>query len=87
MNLSTLLFPNLKGKAAVEAIRNCISPEFRDLLFPLRNGGVSLHKLYGVMHDTCNCANKVNPNPIPNHNPYTYTNPNPNPNHHPNPIP
>jgi hypothetical protein len=31
----------------------------RDKLCPLRNGGVSLHKLYGVMHDTCNCANKV----------------------------
>jgi hypothetical protein len=31
----------------------------RDKLCPLRNGGVSLHKLYGVMHDTCHCANKV----------------------------
>ncbi len=31
----------------------------RDVLRPLRNGGVSLHKLYGVMHDTCNAANKV----------------------------
>ena len=31
----------------------------RDVLCPLRNGGVSLHKLYGVMHDTCNAANKV----------------------------
>ena len=47
------------GKAAVDALRNCLSPETRDKLCPLRNGGVSLHKLYGVMHDTCNCANKV----------------------------
>jgi hypothetical protein len=47
------------GKAAVDALRNCLSPEMRDKLCPLRNGGVSLHKLYGVMHDTCNCANKV----------------------------
>ena len=46
----------------------------RDVLCPLRNGGVSLHKLYGVMHDTCNAANKVTQNPYPNPNPI----PNPN---------
>jgi hypothetical protein len=48
-----------RGKAAVEALRDCLSPELRDVLCPLTNGGVSLHKLYGVMHDTCNCANLV----------------------------
>ncbi len=51
------------GKAAVDALRNCLSPELRDKLCPLRNGGVSLHKLYGVMHDTCNCGNKVTRTP------------------------
>ena len=58
-----------RGKAAVDALRNCLSAEVRDVLCPLRNGGVSLHKLYGVMHDTCNCANLVNPYPYPFPNP------------------
>jgi hypothetical protein len=48
-----------RGKEAVDAVRAALGPEFQDLLCPLRNGGVSLHKLYGVMHDTCNCANLV----------------------------
>ncbi len=48
-----------RGKLAIDALRECLGPELRDTLCPLRNGGVSLHKLYGVMHDTCNCANKV----------------------------
>jgi hypothetical protein len=61
-----------RGKAAVDALRNCLSADVRDVLCPLRNGGVSLHKLYGVMHDTCNCANLVNPNPNPNPYPYPY---------------
>ena len=48
-----------RGKLAIDALRASLIPELRDVLCPLRNGGVSLHKLYGVMHDTCNCANKV----------------------------
>jgi hypothetical protein len=48
-----------RGKLAIDALRDCLGPELRDILCPLRNGGISLHKLYGVMHDTCNCANKV----------------------------
>ena len=48
-----------RGKLAIDALRAPLEPELRDVLCPLRNGGVSLHKLYGVMHDTCNCANKV----------------------------
>ena len=75
LNPPTFLFPNLKGKAAVDALRNCLSPDVRDLLCPLRNGGVSLHKLYGVMHDTCNCANKVTPIEPPHYSPYTIANP------------
>jgi hypothetical protein len=48
-----------RGKLAVEYLREQLGPELRDILCPLRNGGVSLHKIYGIMHDTCNCANKV----------------------------
>ncbi len=54
-----------RGKLAVEYLREQLGPDLRDVLCPLRNGGVSLHKIYGNMHDTCNCANKVtalNPN-------------------------
>jgi len=48
-----------RGKEAVDNLRTALGPDAQDELCPLRNGGVSLHKLYGVMHDTCNCANKV----------------------------
>ena len=56
-----------RGKEAVNAVRAALGPELQDLLCPLRNGGVSLHKLYGVMHDTCNCANLVRPNLHPDY--------------------
>jgi hypothetical protein len=48
-----------RGRAAVEALRDELHPDNRDELFPLVEGGVNLHKLYGVMNDTCNCANLV----------------------------
>ena len=48
-----------RGKEAIDALRAGLDPDLQDVLCPLRNGGVSLHKLYGVMHDTCNCANLV----------------------------
>ncbi len=48
-----------RGKIAIDALRNALGIDLQDVLCPLRNGGVSFHKLYGVMHDTCNCANKV----------------------------
>jgi hypothetical protein len=48
-----------RGRRAVDALRAQLQPEERDLLCPLREGGVDLHKLYGVMHDTCNGANLV----------------------------
>ena len=48
-----------RGKLAIDYLRELLGPDFRDVLCPLRNGGVSLHKIYGVMHDTCHCANKV----------------------------
>jgi hypothetical protein len=48
-----------RGKEAIDALREALGPDLQDVLCPLCNGGVSLHKLYGIMHDTCNCANKV----------------------------
>ena len=48
-----------RGKLAIDLLRELLGPNLRDAICPLKNGGVSLHKIYGVMHDTCNCANKV----------------------------
>ena len=48
-----------RGQAAVDALRAELTFEDRDTLCPLVNGGVNLHKLFGVMHDTCHCANLV----------------------------
>ena len=48
-----------RGKDAIDALRVGLGPELQDVLCPLINGGVSLHKLFGIMHDTCNCANLV----------------------------
>ena len=48
-----------RGQAAVEALRAELDVEDRDTLCPLVQGGVSLHKIYSVMHDTCNTANLV----------------------------
>ena len=41
-----------RGQAAVQALRDELEVEERDNLCPLVQGGVSLHKIYGVMHDT-----------------------------------
>ena len=60
------------GQSAVGLLRE----ELGDLaaaLVPVANGGVLLHKLQGVMHDTCHTANKtarlskVQPSPPPYH--------------------
>ena len=48
-----------RGKLAIDCLRDLLGPNLRDTICPLKNGGVSLHKIYGVMHDTCNCANLV----------------------------
>ncbi len=44
-----------RGKLAVDYLRDQLGPDLRDKLCPLRNG---------VMHDTCNCANKVTPSTL-----------------------
>jgi hypothetical protein len=43
----------------VKTLRDVLTPEDRDVLCPLIEGGVNLHKLYGIMHDTCHSANLV----------------------------
>ena len=48
-----------RGKEAIDALRAQLSTIQQEALCPLVEGGVNLHKLYGVMHDTCNTANLV----------------------------
>jgi hypothetical protein len=48
-----------RGKEAIDVLRAALGPVLQDVLCPLINGGVCLHKLFGIMHDTCNCANLV----------------------------
>ena len=40
-------------------VREALGPELADVLVPLVEGGVQLHKIYGLMHDTCSTANRV----------------------------
>ena len=42
-----------RGKRAVDNLREKLGPELRDILCPLRNGGVSLHKIYGRLGKGC----------------------------------
>jgi hypothetical protein len=48
-----------RGRAAVQIVRDELGLDFQDILAPLTDGGVMLHKIFGVMHDTCNTANLV----------------------------
>ena len=43
----------------LDLVRAELGPELREQLVPLANGGVRLHKIFGIMHDTCNTANRV----------------------------
>ncbi len=43
----------------LELVRTELGPDLGDLLVPLVNGGVRLHKIFGLMRDTCNTANGV----------------------------
>jgi hypothetical protein len=45
-----------RGQEVVKLLREELG-ESADALAPLVNGGVTITKLRGVMHDTCNCAN------------------------------
>ena len=47
-----------RGQEAIAILRKELGEE-ADVYVPLVNGGICLSKLRGVMHDTCNAANKV----------------------------
>ena len=47
-----------RGQESLNLLRQELGAE-ADELVPLVNGGINLSKLRGVMHDTCNAANKV----------------------------
>jgi hypothetical protein len=47
------------GQECVDLVREELGPILADVHVPIVAGGVQLHKLQGVMHDTCNTANKT----------------------------
>ena len=47
------------GQECVDLVRQELGPILADEYVPLVQGGVQLHKIQGVMHDTCNTANKT----------------------------
>jgi hypothetical protein len=47
-----------RGQEAIAMLREELGV-MADEVVPLVNGGISLSKLGGVMHDTCNCANAI----------------------------
>ena len=47
-----------RGQQAMALVRSELGPDADDLL-PLINGGVTMAKIRGAMHDTCNAANAV----------------------------
>ena len=47
------------GQKCIELVRGDLGPQLADVLCPMKLGGVQLHKMQGVMHDTCNTANKT----------------------------
>ncbi len=59
-------WPNLNGtffspcpEALLELVRDELGFEAAEELVPMVKGGVQLHKIFGVMHDTCHTANRV----------------------------
>ncbi len=48
-----------KGQECVDLVREELGPILADVHVPIVAGGVQLHKLQGVMHDTCITANKT----------------------------
>ncbi len=47
------------GQECVDLVRQELGLILADEYVPLVKGGVQLHKIQGVMHDTCNTANKT----------------------------
>jgi hypothetical protein len=48
-----------RGKQVVNMLRGHLGPELENVHCPVVNGGVEIHKIFGLMHDTCNTANRV----------------------------
>ena len=48
-----------RGRACVGLVRQALGPDLQDTLAPLKDGGLMLHKIFGIMHDTCATANLV----------------------------
>jgi hypothetical protein len=48
-----------RGNACVDLVREQLGPDLQDVLAPLNEGGLMLHKIFGIMHDTCSTANLV----------------------------
>ena len=40
-------------------VREHLGPDLQNDHCPIVNGGVEIHKIFGLMHDTCNTANRV----------------------------
>jgi hypothetical protein len=58
-NLTVHLVPYSLGQQCVDLLRLELGPIKADYHVPIVEGGVQLHKLQGVMNDTCNTANKA----------------------------
>ncbi len=43
----------------VDLVREQLGPDLQDTFAPLRDGGLMLHKIFGIMHDTCATVNLV----------------------------
>ena len=52
-------YTHLSVKTLLEMVRAELGPDIGDELVPMVNGGMQLHKIFGLMHDTCNTANRV----------------------------
>jgi hypothetical protein len=48
-----------RGRACVALVHEELGHELQDTLAPLQDGGLMLHKIFGIMHDTCATANLV----------------------------
>jgi hypothetical protein len=46
-------------QALLAMVREELGTELGEQLVPLENGGVAVHKIFGLMHDTCSTANLV----------------------------
>jgi hypothetical protein len=48
-----------RGKNVVNMLRDQLGPDLQNVHCPLINEGEDIHKIFGLMHDTCNTANRV----------------------------